>query len=315
VAEGQAEDTGVSVRLPTADEPATVICGDALEVLRHIAAGEVAHVVTDPPFGVRDEKWDLLDDSSIGRFTMAWASAVTTQTATVFHPVRYAGLFTAVFGALFPRIRPLVWDKPLGSQYAGAAKDGMWFAYESVIYASHGSRDDGAKVAGLIRRAREAAGLSRGAVEQAVIGRRTGLCYRWEEGSCLPSGNHARVLSELLGLNGELEKAIQGAGRGEVPRWRDVFSYPTVTDGDHPCEKPIRLMVDLIEATTEPGAIVLDPFMGSGTTGVACVITGRRFVGIEKDAGHFATARKRIWDAQGVGGLFESKPAAAELFT
>lgn len=47
-------------------------------------------------------------------------------------------------------------------------------------------------------------------------------------------------------------------------------------------------------AKVPEGALVLDPYMGSGTTGIACIRTGRRFVGIEIDAGHFATARQRL---------------------
>jgi len=49
---------------------------------------------------------------------------------------------------------------------------------------------------------------------------------------------------------------------------------------------------------TNPDDFVLDPFMGSGTTGVACVQTGRRFIGIEIDPGYFAIAEKRIREAQ-----------------
>ena len=54
----------------------------------------------------------------------------------------------------------------------------------------------------------------------------------------------------------------------------------------------------LIVKLTAPSATVFDPFMGSGTTGVACVQTGRNFIGCEIDAGYFAIAEKRIKDAQ-----------------
>jgi DNA modification methylase len=48
------------------------------------------------------------------------------------------------------------------------------------------------------------------------------------------------------------------------------------------------------QARVPEGATVLDPYMGSGTTGIACIRTGRKFIGIEIDAGHFATARARL---------------------
>jgi site-specific DNA-methyltransferase (adenine-specific) len=68
--------------------------------------------------------------------------------------------------------------------------------------------------------------------------------------------------------------------------------------GLHPTQKPVALMAYLIRTYTRPGEVVLDNCMGSGTTGVACVETGRRFVGIERDPGYFRTAKRRIAAAE-----------------
>ncbi len=57
-------------------------------------------------------------------------------------------------------------------------------------------------------------------------------------------------------------------------------------------------MVELLSLFTHLGDLILDPFMGSGTTGVACVQTGRRFIGIEFDPNYYAIAEKRIKEAQ-----------------
>ena len=62
----------------------------------------------------------------------------------------------------------------------------------------------------------------------------------------------------------------------------------------HPTEKPIKLMCRLIEASSNKNDIILDPFMGSGSTGVACVNTGRNFIGIELDEDYFKIASERI---------------------
>ena len=62
----------------------------------------------------------------------------------------------------------------------------------------------------------------------------------------------------------------------------------------HPTQKPVALMEYLIRTYTNPGELVLDNTMGSGTTGVACVNTGRRFIGIEKDEKFFKIAEGRI---------------------
>lgn len=66
----------------------------------------------------------------------------------------------------------------------------------------------------------------------------------------------------------------------------------------HPAQKPVELLISLILDCTKPGDTIFDPFMGSGTTGVACVQTGRNFIGIEIDPTYFAIAQKRIHDAQ-----------------
>lgn len=64
--------------------------------------------------------------------------------------------------------------------------------------------------------------------------------------------------------------------------------------GLHPTQKPVGLCEYLIKTYTQEGEVVLDNTMGSGTTGVACVNTGRNFIGIEKDEGYFNIAKERI---------------------
>jgi len=63
---------------------------------------------------------------------------------------------------------------------------------------------------------------------------------------------------------------------------------------DHPTEKPVGLMAQYITNSSEPGDVVLDPFMGSGTTGVAAIETGRKFIGCELDPKFFEMACERI---------------------
>lgn len=68
--------------------------------------------------------------------------------------------------------------------------------------------------------------------------------------------------------------------------------------GGHPTEKPLPVMRRLIAAYTSPGEIILDPFMGSGSTGVVAVQDNRQFVGVEKDPKYFDLACRRIDEAQ-----------------
>lgn len=76
------------------------------------------------------------------------------------------------------------------------------------------------------------------------------------------------------------------------------------TNGEkmHPTQKPWELIAKCIEDSTEPGAVVLDTFMGSGTTAVACLKTGRNYIGFELDEKYHAIAQKRI--AETVDELF-----------
>ena len=86
-----------------------------------------------------------------------------------------------------------------------------------------------------------------------------------------------------------------------------VFSYDPLANGDykgkeHPTQKPIKLMqwcIDKIE-----GNVILDPFMGSGSTGVACAKMGKKFIGIEKESKYFDIACKRIEQAYSQADMF-----------
>ena len=76
---------------------------------------------------------------------------------------------------------------------------------------------------------------------------------------------------------------------------KQVIEFDVVGRGTlHPTQKPVALLEYLIRTYTNEGETVLDNTMGSGTTGVACMNTGRNFIGIEKDVGYFEIARNRI---------------------
>jgi hypothetical protein len=89
-----------------------------------------------------------------------------------------------------------------------------------------------------------------------------------------------------------------------------VISDLTRVEKTHPCPRPLDQTIEIVRNFTLPGGTVLDPFMGSGTTGVACVREGRDFIGVEIDPAYFAIAQSRIDEAEacrdgrGVGELF-----------
>lgn len=95
----------------------------------------------------------------------------------------------------------------------------------------------------------------------------------------------------------------------DFPKGRpsDMIRAPRTGNDHHPTEKPVQLMMAMLEWTR---GTVLDPFMGSGSTGVAAARLGRPFIGIEIDPIHFATACRRIEEAQRQGDMFIEGAAA-----
>lgn len=92
------------------------------------------------------------------------------------------------------------------------------------------------------------------------------------------------------------------AGKGALPSGKQVTEASE--KNGHPCPKPIGAWRWLLDKVAGPGALVLDPFMGSGTTGVAALQLGRKFIGIEREEKYFDIAVKRIEQAYAQGQLF-----------
>jgi DNA modification methylase len=85
--------------------------------------------------------------------------------------------------------------------------------------------------------------------------------------------------------------------------WNGMLRANGEKRGDHPTQKPIGVMEWAINHLPAPNRTILDPFMGSGTTGVACMNLGRQFIGIERERKYFEIACRRIEDAQRQGRL------------
>lgn len=100
--------------------------------------------------------------------------------------------------------------------------------------------------------------------------------------------------------------AVKGRFQFPGKRPASVISEQRLISGlVHPTEKPVPLMARLVEAVVPEGGIVLDPCMGSGATGVACIGKGFRFLGVELDPEHYATARRRIEEATEAGAAID----------
>lgn len=86
---------------------------------------------------------------------------------------------------------------------------------------------------------------------------------------------------------------------------KEITKCPKGIDKGHPCQKPIEVIEYSIHYIKNQPMTILDPFMGSGTTGVACANLGRKFIGIEINEDYFNIAVERITAAQAQGRLFE----------
>lgn len=98
-----------------------------------------------------------------------------------------------------------------------------------------------------------------------------------------------------------------------------VFTYPIETgsygrDRVHTTQKPLPLMLDLVKSFTDPDELVIDPFAGSGTTGIACLRTDRDFYGAEKDPAMAAIARARLDAEQRGSSLADERRGQTALF-
>lgn len=305
---------------------ATLYRGDSMELLPKIP--KVDAVITDPPYGVLSEDWDDMSFRELARFTMGWVSQVALKSDVLvsFFAVNTRAALDPLLQLVYDDCRQLVWNKMGGR----VADGGLFYSFEPIYLCQPKAtwtvcEPKTLEVARMIGLAREQAKLSKGAVDMLVRGKKTGLCYRWEEAACLPTLEQVFKLRQILPLGEEFD-AIYGAAMlardvvmtsarakttENAARMCDVFSIAPVPAGAgrHPTEKPVQLMAQLVEVVTDRGATVLDPFMGSGTTGVAALQLGRQFIGIEKDPQFFDIACKRIEQAHAQGQLF-APPAA-----
>lgn len=221
----------------------------------------------------------------------------------------------------------IVWRKDRG-RWCGAGKEslrGFFPQTERIIFAEHYGSDDVAMggagydakcdeaardVFGrYITAARQRHGLTMKDLTEAVgaYGRvnHGGACSNWERGYNVPTRPHYEQIQSVYpgcfdrGYD-ELKQEYEALRRpfavtADVP-YTDVWDFAVVQayPGKHPCEKPQALLRHIITASSRPGAVVLDAFAGSGSTGIACAALGRKFIGIEMDPKYHAQASARI---------------------
>lgn len=104
--------------------------------------------------------------------------------------------------------------------------------------------------------------------------------------------------------------AAKGEFRFPGRRPHSVLHVMRRSETLHPTEKPVELLLELVTTVAPEGGLVVDPFAGSGSTGVACIVSGRRFAGCELDEGHWRVAARRLGEA---APLYTARERQAEL--
>ena len=247
----------------------TIIRGDCLDILPTL--GKVDAVVTDPPYGSTACKWDAVIPVAEMWKAVGFVLGETTP-VVLFAMQPFTSVLVSSNLAMFKY--SWVWDKKLAANFL-AAKRMPLLRTEDVLVFSRGGANNGARrpmpyYPQMVPR------------EKA----RRGVLNR--------PGNAKNPKYEHLKNDNHPECTVTWDSRYPTNLLEISNASHQKDESKHPTQKPVSLMEYLIRTYTKEGEIVLDFTMGSGTTGIACIRTGRKFIGIEKDAGHFATARARL---------------------
>ncbi len=236
----------------------TLIHGDCLIEMAKLPAGSVDMICCDLPYGTTACKWD-----SVIPFAPLWEQyrRVCKKNAAIVLTASQPFTSALVMSNVAAFRYCWVWEKSSGTGFLDAKKRPMRFHEDIAIFYREQPTYNPQKTSGKPNHGSKA----------------------FASKSKIYSGDFGYSETDKSGLKYprtvQFIPSIPPTGREKV---------------NHPTQKPVALMEYLIRTYTNEGDIVLDNTMGSGTTGVACVNTGRNFIGIERDDAYFAIAKERI---------------------
>lgn len=235
-------------------------CGDCLELMKNIPTGSVDMILCDLPFGITKNRWDKAIP-----FEAMWKqyNRVVKENGAVV-------LFAAEPFASMLRLSNIknykydwVWDKVKGTGFLNAKKQPMRNHELLCVFYRNQCTYNPQKTQGHMRKVSSVA----------------------HKANCRKTENYGQHGLTSYDSTERFPRSIQ------------VFSTDVQKSALHPTQKPVALLEYMIYTYTNPGEIVMDNCMGSGSTGVACVNTGRRFIGMELDQDYFDIAQRRINEA------------------
>jgi len=246
-------------------EPYTLYNGDCFDFLPTIPVGSVDLLLTDPPYGITACSWDVVPN--IPRFWRdAWRVLKPNGAAIIFGTAK-SGIDWIMASRKEFRY-DLVWNKTCAACFLNVNRQPI--PIHETIYIFYRSLPVFHPQKYRLQRERE------------------------RERERRQKANRYKGFSDM-GASSYIETNERF--------YKSVLTFSNYNGGGtehatvHSTQKPIALMEHLIKMYTNPGETVLDPFMGSGSTGVAAMMTGRKFLGSELDPHFFKIAEKRIADA------------------
>lgn len=237
--------------------------GDCLDLLPSIPDGSVDLVLCDLPYGTTKCKWDVT--IPLGSLWSEYLRVAKENAAIVLFGVQP---FTSILGASRPDLLRYswVWEKTKATNFINAKRQPLrGFEDILVFYRKQPTYNP----QGLLR------------VDRKV--RNSGTCSRTVQDQAVAPHD-----------GGVFTREVYTQEFTNYPRGLILEAENGRSDSVHPTQKPVPLLEYLIRTYTNAGETVLDNTMGSGSTGVACVSTGRKFVGMELDAGFYSLACSRI---------------------
>lgn len=242
--------------------------GDCLELMRDLSDASVDLILCDLPYGTTACRWDsVIPAGELWAEYRRILSATGTCVLTAAQPFTTAITYPAL--DLFKHASVWVKNRPTGPQHA---KNRPMSKHEDILVFSKGKMGHRVQV-GANRMTYNPQGVTE-------VGEKT----------VTAKGSFSSITGPRPNQVGRTYVAQTG-----FPH--TILSFDKEEAHVHPTQKPVALMEYLIRTYTNEGDVVLDNCMGSGTTGVACANTGRRFIGMEMDPGYFEIAKARIEQA------------------
>ncbi len=294
------------VKAPVVEEG--VFRGDCLELLARLPSASIDSIISDIPYGISLDEWDVLHDNS--NRALLGSSPAQKQAGKVFSKRRKPINGWSSQDRQIPR-QYYEWCRGWARQWLRVLKPGG----SAVVFAGRrfaprcvtALEDEGFNFRDMLAWHKPRA-VFRAQRLSTVLSKRGELAEarRWEGWRV---GNLAPVFEPVIWCFKPYDVTIadnvldHGVGAMNAERYRQLVGDNSNVirarlepdeGGLHEAQKPVSLMRALIELTTPSGGVVLDPFAGSGTTGVAAVGCGRRCVLFERDEAHVRTARRRL---------------------